>query len=112
MGSRGKLAERNFCASNTELMFRFWNWCADLGRIPLAEEIVSVFNTTPATAYRWRNAWCDANSLPLPKKRPPGTRPDRFNVEERERQRVRRKHHRESTKPGGNRHPQTIVQGT
>lgn len=107
----GRLTERNHCAGHFELAFRFFRWADALKRVPLPEEIVAEFGTSIAHAYRWRNQWCDANGLPIPPTRPQGARPDHFNNTPRRYRAARNPHPRENTKPGGNRHPQTSVQG-
>lgn len=112
-GTRGRLNERNHCAGSFELAFRFFRWADALKRVPLPEEIVREFSTSLAHAYRWRNQWCAANGLPQPDRRPAGSRPAHLNAAQRHAYRVRTQDHRETTKPGGNRHPflQTTVQG-
>ena len=34
--------------------------------MPLPEKIAAHFDVSRATAYRWRNAWCDANGIEIP----------------------------------------------
>lgn len=74
MGRREALAERNHCGSKLELSFRFMRWADGLGRVPRAEEIEREFHMHISNAYRWRNAWCDANGLEIPDARLPGER--------------------------------------
>lgn len=77
--------EVNHCASRPELLIRFALWASGLGGTPLPEQIRERFHVSYATSYRWRNAWCDANGIPIPAPR---------------RDRYPRDH-----QPGGNRHP-------
>ena len=67
----GLALEANHCATYTELVFRFAMWARTLRVVPEPERIAERFSVSRATAYRWRNAWCDANGLPIPEDREP-----------------------------------------
>lgn len=55
--------------SRMELMIRFVTWALQLHRPPLPEEIAERFGVSYATAYRWRNTFCDATGQPIPQSR-------------------------------------------
>lgn len=85
--------EANHCTTHTELVFRFAMWARTLRDLPKPECIAERFSVSRATAYRWRNAWCDANGLPIPADREPMK--DRFpqrNTSPNRRQPVRQQH--------------------
>ncbi len=98
MSSSAGVIDRNHAATHIEVMIRFACWASALGRVPLPEEIVDHYLVAIATAYRWRNAWCDANGLPIPPARRTNTRPDRFNAPYREQRREQRHDYRNRTR--------------
>lgn len=66
MGSRS-LAEANHCQSIYELSMRFALWAAEQRFIPTREEITARYDVSYCTAYRLRNAYCDATWQPIPR---------------------------------------------
>lgn len=54
--------------------FRFLLWAESLHRQPTVLDIVTRWDCSRATAYRYRNAWLDALGL-LPEPSQPGTVP-------------------------------------
>ena len=111
MGSRAAL-DSNHCGSNDELMFRFFIWALGISRVPLPEEIVTEFSVSVATAYRWRNAWCDARGLPIPPQRESGCRPE--FIKQMQRAQMRARSERKRSESEARRQPapvQTPIEG-
>jgi|GEM_PF-2330653 len=77
MSTWSSILDANHCASQLELVLRFSLWAQTKRAVPDPEAIAARFAVSRATAYRWRNAWCDANGLPIPETREPMK--DRFS---------------------------------
>jgi len=55
-----QVMDKQHVLTAAELYFRVALWMASLGREPTPEQICEHFGVGRATAYRWRNAWTDA----------------------------------------------------
>ncbi|MCR6661855.1 MAG: hypothetical protein NVV60_01575 [Luteimonas sp.] len=61
-----ELLDMHHVGTHLELMLRFAAWATNKGGIPAPEDIAAHFDVSKATAYRWRNAFCNAHGLPIP----------------------------------------------